>query len=66
MYLNLVAITSTQQIQQLQNSEQTSTTWQINLQNTGLLSTNASIVESALTLSKMVQNQLYVVIRLSI
>ena len=44
-----VAISSIQQIQQLQNSEQTSTTWQINLQNTGLLSTNASIVESAIT-----------------
>tara|TARA_Y100001980_G_C14556130_1_gene346547 strand:- start:4539 stop:9119 length:4581 start_codon:yes stop_codon:yes gene_type:complete len=41
-----VAITSSQAVQQMQNSEQTSTTWQVNLQNTGLLSTNASISES--------------------
>ena len=43
-----VAITSTQQVQQLLDAEQTSTTWQISLQNTGLLSTNASIAESGL------------------
>ena len=44
-----VAISSVQAIQNLQDSEQTSTTWQISLQNTGLLSTNASIGETGLT-----------------
>ena len=44
-----IAITSEQRVQQLQDAEQTSSTWQIELQNTGLLSTNASITESALT-----------------
>lgn len=44
-----VAIISNQRVQQLQDADQTSTTWQISLQNTGLLSTNASIVESTLT-----------------
>ncbi len=44
-----VAITSNQAIQQLQDAEQTSTTWQINLQNTGLLETNASIIDTGLT-----------------
>ncbi|MEC7228529.1 MAG: CARDB domain-containing protein, partial [Candidatus Thermoplasmatota archaeon] len=44
-----VAITSQQRIQQLTDAEQTSTTWQVSLQNTGLLSTNASIAESTLT-----------------
>ena len=44
-----VAITSQQRVQQLTDAEQTSTTWQVSLQNTGLLSTNASIAESTLT-----------------
>ncbi len=44
-----VAITSQQRIQQLTDAEQTSTTWQVSLQNTGLLSTNASIAESTLS-----------------
>ena len=43
-----VDVTSTQAIQQLQNNEQTSTTWQVSLQNTGLLTTNASIVDTGL------------------
>ena len=37
-----VAVTSNLAVKQLQDSEQTSTTWQISLQNTGLLETNAS------------------------
>ena len=44
-----IAITSAQPVQPLEDAEQTSTTWQIELTNTGLLSTNASIAESALT-----------------
>ncbi len=44
-----VALTSVQSIQQLSDSEQTSTTWQISLQNTGLLETNVSIAETGLT-----------------
>ena len=38
-----VAISSLQQTYVLQDAKQTSTTWQISLQNTGLLPTNASI-----------------------
>ena len=43
-----VAITSTKAVQQLLDPEQISTTWQITLQNTGLLQTNASIGETGL------------------
>ena len=43
-----VAVTSNLAVKQLQDSEQTSTTWQISLQNTGLLETNASVVDTSL------------------
>ena len=43
-----VAITSAQQNSVLQDAKQTSTTWQVSLQNTGLLPTNASIAYSTI------------------